>query len=368
MSLTPAELNRLRELLADEWFDQLAPEDRAELAELRARGREDEAAFAALQADVVRFVDACAGPDVPQAKGLPTDLRAKLIDQGRRVTGGAQVPSATIPIASAPGRGGAGGRMWLALAASIAILGLGSWISYSMIEDRNRRLAESLDALKQSEIQLAQLTERVASNEVLLASSRKAAEELQQRLADAGSVADEQKRLLADAAKRELELGEELARATSDLDKARLAIAEYQTPVDPATLAQNRTKLLEVPGTIRLAWQPFDLPDNPAEQRQVQGDVIWNDQTQQGYLRFVGLKVNDPAVEQYQVWIIDERGLEQKVGGGVFNATAQGEVIVPIKPGIDVGRVALFAITVEKPGGTWVPDLKRRVVVAPREG
>jgi hypothetical protein len=39
---------------------------------------------------------------------------------------------------------------------------------------------------------------------------------------------------------------------------------------------------------------------------------------------------------------------------------------VPIQPGIDVGRVTLFAITVEKPGGTWVPDLKRRVVVAPR--
>jgi hypothetical protein len=50
----------------------------------------------------------------------------------------------------------------------------------------------------------------------------------------------------------------------------------------------------------------------------------------------------------------------------VFNASAAGEVIVPIDPGIDVGRVALFAITVENPGGTWVPDLQRRVVVAPR--
>jgi anti-sigma-K factor RskA len=94
---------------------------------------------------------------------------------------------------------------------------------------------------------------------------------------------------------------------------------------------------------------------------------VWNDQLQQGYLRFVGLRPNDPAVEQYQVWVIDERGDEQKVSGGVFNATAQGEVIVPIEPGIDVGRVALFAITIENPGGTWVPDLQRRVVVAPRE-
>ena len=65
--------------------------------------------------------------------------------------------------------------------------------------------------------------------------------------------------------------------------------------------------------------------------------------------------------------MIDERGLEQKVSGGVFNASAEGEIIVPIEPGIDVGRVALFAVTVENPGGTWVPDLSRRVVIAPRE-
>jgi anti-sigma-K factor RskA len=125
--------------------------------------------------------------------------------------------------------------------------------------------------------------------------------------------------------------------------------------------------MLEVPDTIRIAWAPFNLDGAPAaEQPNIQGDVVWNDRLESGYLRFVGLKPNDPAIEQYQVWVIDERGLEQKVSGGVFNATADGEVIVPIDPGIAVGRVALFAITVEKPGGTWVPDLKRRVVVAPR--
>ena len=102
------------------------------------------------------------------------------------------------------------------------------------------------------------------------------------------------------------------------------------------------------------------------EQPGVGGDVVWNDTLQQGYLRFVGLEINDPTKEQYQVWVIDDRGMEQKVSGGVFNATADGEVIVPIEPGIDVGRVQVFAITVEEPGGIWVPDLKRRVVVAPR--
>lgn len=157
-----------------------------------------------------------------------------------------------------------------------------------------------------------------------------------------------------------------LTALTRELDEAKLTIARFEAPEDPAVLAANRTKLLEVPDTIRVAWQPFDLPEKPAELKNITGDVVWNDKLQTGYLRFVGLKVNDPAIEQYQVWVIDERGMEQKVSGGIFNATAQGEVIVPIEPGIDVGRVALFAITIEKPGGTWVPDLQRRVVVAPR--
>ena len=140
-----------------------------------------------------------------------------------------------------------------------------------------------------------------------------------------------------------------------------------EAPEDPTVLAQRREQLLDVNGTIRVAWQPFEVPGLPdAEQPGVDGDVVWNDNLQQGFLRFKGLKVNDPSEEQYQVWVIDERGMEQKVSGGVFNATADGEIIVPIEPGIDVGNVQVFAITVEEPGGIWVPDLKRRVVVAPR--
>jgi hypothetical protein len=188
-------------------------------------------------------------------------------------------------------------------------------------------------------------------------------EGVQGELARAKAQADDLRRALeaANAAH-----AQRLTALTRELDEAKLTIARFEAPADPAMLAANRTKLLEVPDTIRVAWQPFDLPDKPAELKNITGDVVWNDKLQTGYLRFVGLKVNDPAIEQYQVWVIDERGMEQKVSGGIFNATAQGEVIVPIEPGIDVGRVALFAITIEKPGGTWVPDLERRVVVAPR--
>ena len=149
------------------------------------------------------------------------------------------------------------------------------------------------------------------------------------------------------------------------IDTATLKIVSLETPIDPATLGQNRSKLLELPGTVRVAWQPFDLPDAPAEQGRVTGDVVWNDELEQGFVRFVGLKPNDPTKEQYQIWVIDDRGMEQKVSGGVFNAIADGEIVVPITPSIDVRRVALFAVTIEEPGGTVVPNLSRRVV-APR--
>ncbi len=229
---------------------------------------------------------------------------------------------------------------WLAAAAGIGAAVFIGISANQQAQLRGRDLAASREATRQAEARLAAAE----------SSAREA-------LAAVQTEADSR---LAQATQREQQLSQEL-------EAAKLTIARYQEPVDPAVLQGDRRKLLSAPGTIRVAWAPFEVPNAaPAEQAGVQGDVVWNDTIKSGYLRFVGLKVNDPKVEQYQVWVIDERGMEQKVSGGVFNATAEGEVIVPIHPGIEVGRVALFAITIEKPGGTWVPDLKRRVVVAPR--
>lgn len=241
----------------------------------------------------------------------------------------------------------------LGLAAVVVVAaGVGLAVLAMSVQGKNDRITEL-------ETQLAQAREQAQSNEAFLAQVREQLDAREGELDDAQSA-------LAAAEGERLQLAERLARATSDLEDAQLRIARYEEPVDPATLAANRQKLLEVPGTVRLAWSPFDLPEAPAVQQDVTGDVVWNDELEQGYLRFVGLKVNDPAVEQYQVWVIDDRGMEQKVSGGVFNATAEGEVIVPIDPALDIGRVALFAVTVEEPGGIMVPDLRRRVVVAPR--
>ncbi|MGH7243367.1 MAG: anti-sigma factor domain-containing protein [Phycisphaerales bacterium] len=144
------------------------------------------------------------------------------------------------------------------------------------------------------------------------------------------------------------------------------------------SLTSLRDAMTKAPDTRRLAWGDWDNP----EIKGVKGEVVWSEDGQKGYMTFKGLPENDPNKEQYQLWIVDARGLEQRVSGGIFNGTGessgwQGEVptervgndlIVEIAPRIHVGPPALFAVTVEKPGGTWVSDMKRRVVVAAPPG
>jgi len=286
---------------------------------------------------------------------LPPAIRERLLAEGEALVGAHAGRDASRSV------GTARGPRWYAVAASLALAGITVGAAAWVVTQRNAALRAEREVV-------ATLEARIETNETLLADARGAVERLEREVGDRDETISDQRSRLAEAAREQTRLAERLARATEDLDRAELKIARYEEPADPAELAQNRRKLLDVPGTVRLAWSPFELPDAPpVEQPDVRGDVVWNDELEQGYLRFVGLDVNDPDVEQYQVWVIDDRGMEQKVSGGVFNATAQGEVIVPIDPGIDVGRVALFAVTVEDPGGTWVPDLRRRVVVAPRE-
>lgn len=309
----------------------------------RATGDEPRAAADPAQevSETDRVVSTLQTALTPHAS-MPAELRERLTREGVAVVGGREVATSNAMTAPRPWWRSAGA----AIAASVALLLLGGVVAVMVVQQRERALEESRE-------RIAQLEETVRSNQTVIATARQRAESL-----------DEQ---LAQAERRSLEIADRLARATEQLDRANLQIAQLEAPVDPVELRENRRRLLDVPGTVRLAWQPFDLPDDPALQQGVQGDVVWNDELQQGFLRFEGLAVNDPQREQYQVWIIDERGMEQKVSGGIFNASRDGEIVVPIEPGIDVGRVALFAVTVEDAGGTWVPDLRRRVVVSGEE-
>jgi hypothetical protein len=126
---------------------------------------------------------------------------------------------------------------------------------------------------------------------------------------------------------------------------------------DRAALVASATDLAKITWTI--------TPDQNA--RAATGDVVWSAAQQKGYMRFVGLKPNDPTQYQYQLWIFDKtRDQAFPVDGGVFDVSSDGEVIVPISPKLHVNDLAMFAVTVEKPGGVVVSKRERIVVTATR--
>jgi len=132
----------------------------------------------------------------------------------------------------------------------------------------------------------------------------------------------------------------------------------------PPTLSpkEEREKLLAQAGTAKLDWSKTKDPAS----KETSGDVIWNATVQKGFMRFRGLAKNDPKATQYQLWIFDKsRDDKYPVDGGVFDVDeATGDVIVPIKAKLPVNEIALFAVTVEKPGGVVVSKRERIVVTA----
>ena len=129
------------------------------------------------------------------------------------------------------------------------------------------------------------------------------------------------------------------------------------TPID-----QRAALLAEAGDTQLLAWQA--TPDPAAVG--AAGDVVWSGTRQEGYMRIRGLSTNDPALDQYQLWIFDaQRDERYPVDGGVFDIPAGAtEIIVPIRAKLPVDDPILFAITVEKPGGVVVSSRERIVLLA----
>lgn len=95
----------------------------------------------------------------------------------------------------------------------------------------------------------------------------------------------------------------------------------------------------------------------------LQGDVVWDGRAQRGVMRFRGLSVNDPSVQQYQLWIFDaQRNEAHPVDGGVFDIpSANGDVVIPIDPKIIVHEAQAFVVTVEAPGGVVVSSREQVV-------
>jgi hypothetical protein len=129
-------------------------------------------------------------------------------------------------------------------------------------------------------------------------------------------------------------------------------VIEPPAPPPPPTVAQEREALLAKTDSLKI---PLGATKDPAAAG-VTGDVVWDPATQRGFLHFAGLAANDPAMQQYQIWIFDAgRDKRYPVDGGVFDVPANaGEVVIPIRASLMVRKPAAFAVTLEKPGGVVV--------------
>lgn len=128
-----------------------------------------------------------------------------------------------------------------------------------------------------------------------------------------------------------------------------------------SNLALSRADLLaSAKDLIQVEWKEGKTP----LQQAVSGDVVWSSNYQKGFMRLVGLPINDPLREQYQLWIIDPLRDDEPVDGGVFDISQAGEVIIPIQAKLHVTKPAAFAITIEKPGGVVVSKQDRLPLLA----
>ena len=125
------------------------------------------------------------------------------------------------------------------------------------------------------------------------------------------------------------------------------------------TLAQKFDSLLQ--GNTET--QRLDFASASEPYAGLSGEVIWNDDRQEGYMALSNLAANDPKVSQYQLWIVDPERDELPVDGGVFDISKNdGTSIIPIRNALPIDKPVAFVITLEQPGG--VVRSKQEVVVA----
>ena len=141
---------------------------------------------------------------------------------------------------------------------------------------------------------------------------------------------------------------------------ACLAVLLLLGPSEPkvATVAEKFEVLKESSGSMLLEFAPASDP-----YAKVEGEVIWNDERQEGYMSLINLAANNPKENQYQLWIVDPERDELPVDGGVFDIpNGVDKALIPIKNALEVDKPTLFVITLEQPGG--VVKSKQEVVVA----
>jgi anti-sigma-K factor RskA len=136
----------------------------------------------------------------------------------------------------------------------------------------------------------------------------------------------------------------------------------FQLNPDDSLPAQRQGLIASAEDLVRMDWT---ATEDPAANG-VSGNVVWSPGSQSGFMLFEGLAPNDPAVSQYQLWIFDgTRSQEQPVDGGTFDVpVASNQIVIRIDAKLPVREAALFAVTVEQPGGVVVSDRERVVALA----
>ncbi|HPF14482.1 MAG: anti-sigma factor [Planctomycetes bacterium] len=131
----------------------------------------------------------------------------------------------------------------------------------------------------------------------------------------------------------------------------------------PSTMERMQALVAAATDLKRIDWSATEDPIATG----AQGEVVWSDARQEGYMVFRGLRPNNPTEDQYQLWIFDPTRADWEalpVDGGVFDVGPDGEAIVPIVAKLPVSNAALFAITLEKPGGVVVSKREHLLLTA----
>lgn len=144
-----------------------------------------------------------------------------------------------------------------------------------------------------------------------------------------------------------------------------LAVLVYTYwPKHERTVAEKREQLLK---DATAKPESFE-----GAEKAVTGNVVWSDAKQEGYLEVKGLAPNDPAKEQYQLWIVDgsrtDPDHKQPVSGGVFNVNADGTATISVHAAVVVKDAKVFAVTKETAGGVIVSKGPMLLVMTPKQG
>ncbi len=162
----------------------------------------------------------------------------------------------------------------------------------------------------------------------------------------------------------EVELAEaELAKAHSENEKLKnfgMATTK-QLEETQSRLADAADKLAAAEIRADLAQMQVVTLTSKLEADYV-ASVAWDEEHQRGVLRVTRLPEN-AADNAYQLWVIDA-ATEKPISAGIFNLGADGTIRVPFRPVTPVGRVAVFAVSLEKAGGSTSDGPEGEIVLA----